>query len=201
MPFVISNGNFATLRFLFPQKYFVFLREPYYVTLSFIYRYTMAVSVFRLFQRLSLYELTGFFFFIQFFIQLFLLPFGLPRRKLSLSFFGCKVVCIAGNNALARESISKSCIPVVFFLLDINYPIVFPPSRFIQLLHIKVFVSSVNTGEIALPCLFVCYQALLRVFLFAAHLLHPISTTLPVDVEQYVQLTLRSILYFLHRVP
>ena len=43
MPFVISNGNFATLRFLFPQKYFVFLREPYYVTLSFIYRYTMAV--------------------------------------------------------------------------------------------------------------------------------------------------------------
>ena len=43
MPFVISNGNFATLRFLFTQKYFVFLREPYYVTLSFIYRYTMAV--------------------------------------------------------------------------------------------------------------------------------------------------------------
>ncbi len=40
MPFVISNGNFAKLRFLFPQKYFVFLREPYYVTLSFIYRYT-----------------------------------------------------------------------------------------------------------------------------------------------------------------
>ena len=128
-----------------------------YVTLSFIYRYTMAVSVFRLFQRLSLYELTGFFFFIQFFIQLFLLPFGLPRRKLSLSFFGCKVVCIAGNNALARESISKSGIPVVFFfLLDINCWR-FPPYKRLLSLHLVVAVSSVNTGEISLPFSFVSF--------------------------------------------
>ena len=40
-----------------------------YVTLSFIYRSTSAVSVFRLFQRLSLYDLTGYFV-IKFFIQL-----------------------------------------------------------------------------------------------------------------------------------
>ncbi len=50
----------------------------------------MAVSLFRIFQRLSLYDLTGFFF-IKFIIQLSLLPFGLPRCKLSLSFFGFKV--------------------------------------------------------------------------------------------------------------
>jgi hypothetical protein len=96
MPFVISNGNFAPLRFLFPQKYFVFLREAYYVTLSFIYRTLWRFSLFRLFQRLSLYVLTGFFI-IQFFIQLSLLPFGLPRRKLSLSFFGCKVGLYGGQ--------------------------------------------------------------------------------------------------------
>ncbi len=67
-----------------------------HVILSFIYRYCGGFLI-RLFQRLSLYDLMGFFFVIQFFIQLSLLPFGLPRRKFSLSFFGCKVGLYSGQ--------------------------------------------------------------------------------------------------------
>ena len=45
-----------------------------YETLSFIYRTLWRFSLFRVFQRLSLYDLTGFFI-IQFCIQLFCRPF------------------------------------------------------------------------------------------------------------------------------
>ena len=82
------------------------LSTLFYVTLAFIYRFILwRFSFSRIFQRLSQYELMGFFF-IKLIIQLFLSSFGLPRCKLSLTFFGCEVNSHNGNNALARESIS-----------------------------------------------------------------------------------------------
>ncbi len=77
--------------FLFCTIFLHFLYSAY------LYTATVAISLSRLFQRLSLYDLTGFFFFIKFFIQLSLLPFGLPRRKLFLSFFGFKVGLYGGQ--------------------------------------------------------------------------------------------------------